>query len=163
MQTPTPRSFWRERLARVAAPLSVHEYLIDEANLRGFFGAFRSMPVSRQLDASLDLEDVVVGLLAAQAPVEARVFKLVLRILQSGQLENHVLLLRAKRERAIGPLYWLLQQVPSEERNDEVLVLLGNFKTAPRGYRPLRYRYDARRLIRRPAQKRDLWRKLPPS
>lgn len=137
--------------------MAPHEYLIDEANLRGFWGAFRASTAERALDPELSLEDVVVGLLAPQAPAEARIFKLVLRILQSGRLDCRKLAFRARRERAECALYWLLQQVPIEERNAPVLQLLDQWPNPPRGYRPLDYQYDPRRLVRRRARKEDLW------
>ncbi|MGQ0507195.1 MAG: hypothetical protein ACT4TC_17945 [Myxococcaceae bacterium] len=155
-----PRSLWRERLSTRASPLPVHEYLIDEANLRGFFGAFREQTPQREVDSSLDIEDVVVGLLEPQAPLEGRIFKLVLRILQSGKVSAPKLLLRAKRERADFALCWLLRLVPQPERN-EAVGLLNEQIREPRAYRGLDYRYDPQRLIRRPARKDDLWRKPP--
>ena len=111
----------------------------------------------------MELEDVVAGLLAAQAPVDARVFKRVLRILQSGRLLPQKLLLRSKREGAWPALYWLLQKVPSEECNVAVRGLQVELSTPPRAYRGLDYNYDAQRLVRRPAKKDDLWRKPPRS
>lgn len=158
---PVPRSFWRSRIEERAAPLSAHEYLIDEANLRGFWGAFRLETPDRPADAALSLEDIVVGLLAPQAPADARAFKLVLRILQSGRCDPRVLLLRARREGAAPALFWPLELVPEGEANDAVRDLRRAFPGPPRGYRPLDYRYDPRRLIRRPATAEDLWRKPP--
>lgn len=140
----------------------VHDYLIDEANLRGFLGAYRSSTPERPLDSALELEDLVVGLLAPQAPVEARIFKLVVRILQSGNLSATKLFIRSRREAAEPALYWLLHQIPPEEQNAAIEALLAQVPQ-PRGYRPLDYRYDAQRLIRRPARKNDLWRKPPRS
>ncbi len=154
-----PRSLWRSSLAARARPLSAHEYRIDEANLRGFLGAYRAGSIERAADPSFSLEDVVVGLLSPHAPAEARIFKLVLRILQSGRLSPATLIFRAKRERALGTLYWLLQQVPPEEKNESVQGLLAMLARPPRGYRPLFYGYDPQRLVRRPARKEDLWRK----
>lgn len=160
-----PRSFWRARLARRAHPLGVHEYLIDEANVRGVWGAFRAATPERSRDDALDDEDLVVGLLAPQAPVDVRILKLVLRLLQSGKLDTHKLLLRARRERSIGPLFWLLERVPAEERTEPVERLTAALLAAgrPRGYRDLDLRYDATRLIRTPAHREDLWRLRPRS
>jgi hypothetical protein len=157
---PAIRSYWRRSLEERTQPLSVHEYLIDEANMRGFWGAYRSNSVMRPPDEKLELEDIVVGLLAPQAPAEARVFKLVLRILQSHRLNAPKLILRAKRERALGALYWLLAQVPSEERNAAIQELSECIPHSPRGYRALRYLYEPQRLVRRPATKEALWRRL---
>jgi hypothetical protein len=159
---PAPRSLWREAVAARAAPQAVQDYLIDEANLRGFWGAFRNETPDRLLDPKLSLEDLVVGLLSPHAPAEARVFKLVLRILQSPRLDHARLLLRARREAAMPTLYWLLMQVPPEEINAPLRGLI-DVARVPRGYRPMSYRYDPSRLIRRPARKGDLWRKLQKS
>ncbi|MHB8876652.1 MAG: hypothetical protein ACYC8T_23400, partial [Myxococcaceae bacterium] len=106
------------------------------------------------------LEDIVVGLLAPQAPAEARVFKLVVRMLQSGRLELDRLLFRAKRERALGPLYWLVWQIPNEERTAAVGALLARLAVPPRGYRALRFRYDPQRLVR-PSRSPMAWTEPP--
>lgn len=160
---PEGRSFWRDRLAMRAAPLSVHEYLIDEANLRGVWGAFRANTSERPPDLWLSFEDVVVGLLHPQAPAEARVLKLVVRLLQTGRLDLTRLLVRARREGAVFGLHWLLQQIPGEERNAPVQELIALLGPGPRGYRALDYRYDAQRLVRHVARREDLWRKHPRS
>lgn len=157
---PAPRSRWRERLQRRAGALGVDDYLLDEANLRGFHGAVRVMAARRALDPELKLEEVVVGLLAPQATADARVFKLTLRVLQSGALDPARLWLLARRERADRALYWLLERVPEEERSASVQAIAAQMPRAPRGYRGLSYRYDPRRLLRRPARKEDLWRKV---
>jgi hypothetical protein len=157
-RSPSARSFWRERVASVAAPQPVHDYFIDEANLRGYWGAFRASTPERPIDATLELEDIVVGLLAPQAPAEARIFKLVLRILQSGRLSARKLLHRARRERAVTTLYWLLRRVPEEERTPAIAELSEVFSAAPRGYRELAFRFEPSRLIRRVATKEDFWR-----
>jgi hypothetical protein len=155
---PPPRSLWRERLQRRAGGLSVDDYLLDEANLRGFRGAYRVDTQRRSADAALSLEEVVVGLLSPHSPADARIFKLVLRILQSGALDPRRLWLVARRERADRPLYWLLQRVPLEERDESVRAISARMPTPPRGYRGMDYRYDPQRLVRRPARKEDLWR-----
>lgn len=157
---PVPRSFWREQLAARTGGLPVSDYLIDEANLRGFRGAFRAQTADRPVDSRLSLEDIVVGLLAPQAYVDGRVFKLVLRILQSDQLDLRKLMFRSRREGADGVLYWLLDRVPPVEANHRIEELRSLFARAPRGYRPLDFAYDATRLIRRPAR-RDSWRRPP--
>jgi hypothetical protein len=145
-------------LAKRAAPLDVDDYLIDEANLRGFWGAFRATTPDRAVDAALELEDIVVGLLAPQTPVEGRALKLVVRILQSGQLDEQKLLHRARREAALPALYWLLQLIPNEEVTPSVQMMRESL-ALPRGYRPVAYSYDPKRLIQRPARKGDIWRK----
>lgn len=141
-----------------AGDMPVHEYLVEEANLRGFLGASRP-PTGRSPDPSLSLEEIVVGLLDPHAPAEARVFKLVLRMLQSGRLEPGRLHLLARRERAAPLLYWLLQITPNPERNAAVERLSAAFSKPPRGFRPPKYRYDPRRLIRRPATREELWKR----
>ncbi|MFN0061410.1 MAG: hypothetical protein ACKVPX_02670 [Myxococcaceae bacterium] len=158
-QMPAPRSFWRQRIAERASPLGVHEYLIDEANLRGFWGAFRAVTPTRPIDTLLTIEDVVVGLLAPQAPADARIFKLVLRVLQRAEFDTGRLMLRARREYAGAALFWLLSQIPNEESTPAILNLRAAFGTGPRGYRGLRYRFDPSRLHSRRARKGDLWRK----
>lgn len=154
---PEFRSLWYQGLARRAVDIPVHDWLIAQANGRGFHGAFGVTQVA-SVDRSLSLEDIVVGLLAPSAPADGRTLKLVLRILQSGRIDTKLLLLLSKRERAEPMLYWLLQRIPAEERNEAIEQLRRCFATPPRGYRPVDYDYDSRRLIRRPASKGKLWR-----
>ena len=128
----------------------VHEYLLDQANLRGFLGAYSGRDNLGAVDESLRLEEIVVGLLQPHAPAEPRILKLVLRIIQSGQLDLQRLHLVARRERALAALTWLVEMVPAQERNqavEEVARLVR--ERPPREMRRPRLRYDPERLIRR--------------
>ena len=133
----------------------VANWLIAQANARGFHGAFvnREEPV----DPALCLEDLVVGLLMPHAELDARIVKLVVRILQAGRLDPAKLAFRARRERADVALAWVLSLVPEGERNaalDSIATLL----RTPRGGAQIRFNYDSQRLVRRPATKEHLWR-----
>lgn len=153
---PAPRSFWRARLQRRTGGLTLEDYLVDEANLRGHWGAFRRDAVLRAADPTLSLEEIVVGLLAPQATAEARHLKLVLRMLQSGRIDGRRLWALARREKAEDTLRWLLDHLPPEERSAPIAALI---QQAPpqRAPRPPELDYDFRRLIKRPATARDLW------
>lgn len=155
--TPAHRSFWYEGLARRAGGSSVQDYLVSQANRRGFRGAFGPAPIDGPIDEGLGVEEIVVGLCAPQAPLEGRVFKLILRILQSGEAQPVRLQWFARRERADHVLFWLLQRVPEPEKNDAVREIQGRFASPPRGYRPPRYNYDPARLLRRPALGAKAW------
>lgn len=152
---PAHRSFFRQALVRRARPVaqgqdSVHEYLIDQANLRGFLGAFSNRDDLGELDPELCLEAIVVGLLQPHAPAEPRVVKLVVRVLQSGRVDPEHLLLLARRERALPALAWALDLIPPPERNEAILDLEERMRrNPPRDPRRPRIRYDARRLLRR--------------
>lgn len=156
LQTPH-RSFWRAGLEARNPGLPLHEVLVQQANLRGFMGAWSARPPSLPLEPEIGLEEIVVGLCCPQAPAEARLFKLVLRILQSGRVDPRRLLLLAKRERASVVLYWLISLVPDSERNPAFERIAEHFLQPPRGYRPLDYRYDAGRLRRRPLEVEARW------
>jgi hypothetical protein len=139
-------------LADRAGARGVHEYLIDQANLRGFLGAYSDRTDLGGIDPQLDLEDIVVGLLMPHAPAEARAVKLVVRILQSGRCEKDRLLLRARRERADPVLAWVLDLIPEEERNEPIRILTAAMaERPPRETRRPRIRYEPSRLIRRRA------------
>jgi hypothetical protein len=128
--------------------------LVEQANLRGFFGAFGPDAPKGPIDESLTLEEIVCGLLAPQGPADGRLFKLVLRILQSGRVDPTNLALLARRERADHVLVWLLAGVPAVERNpaiDAVASTMG----CPRGHRPPRFDYDMNRLLRRPFRREE--------
>lgn len=154
---PAHRSLWRRVLEDRAGALVVQDYLVEQANLRGHRGAWSRIREGATVDGSLDLEDIVVGLLMPHAPVEGRVVKLVLRILQSGDVEPGKLVLRARRERAVAGLHWILQMVPEGERTEAVVAVERALGGEPRGYRPPDYDYDPRRLIRRRFSKDELW------
>jgi hypothetical protein len=151
------RSFWREALQVRAAPLDVDDWLVEQANQHGFFGAFRVPPAASMLDHDLSLEDIVVGLCMPHAPADARSLKLVVRILQSGRVDPARLALRARRERADFVLHWLLRIVPPEERNDALEHVAKSFLQPPRGLREHDFRYDPRRLVRRPFRRDASW------
>ena len=129
--------------------MPVDEWLVEQANLRGFFGAFGRDAPSTAVDPTLTLEDIVCGLLQPHGPADGRLFKLVLRILQSGKVDAGSLAALSRRERADHVLAWLLERIPTTERTsdvDAVAKAVGH----PRGHRPPVMDYDAARLVRRP-------------
>lgn len=65
-------------------------------------GNARVHVVGEPVDASLELEDLVVGLLMPHAELDARVSKLVVRLLQSPQLDVSRLAFRARRRGGEG-------------------------------------------------------------
>lgn len=148
LSVPPHRSFFRDALAQRAAPQGVQEYLIEQANARGFLGAYTAASELPAIDENLDLEDIVVGLLQPQAPAEVRVIKLVVRILQSGRLDLDRLLLRARRERADASLAWILEIIPEVEVGPPVRALRERSRERPpRETRRPAIRYDPRRLL----------------
>lgn len=155
---PVHRSFFRERLLERAKEVAegldpVEEYLVDQANLRGFHGAFSDRVDLGEIDDSLSLEDIVIGLLQPHAPADLRVLKLVTRILQSGQLDSDRLLFRAKRERALPTLAWLVELIPSPERTPPVIRIARALeRSPPRDPRRPQLSYCAERLIHRGAR-----------
>lgn len=153
---PAPRSFWRKALERRASPQRLEDWLVDQANLRGFWGAFRREPPAMASDQDLALEELVVALLSPQSVAETRHFKLALRILQSGRCDPTRLWRLARREKAEDLLNWLLQGLPDSERFPAIRLLLD---AAPpqRAPRPPDIHYDFGRLVRRPARAADLW------
>lgn len=148
-------AFWAELCRRAGGPGEVTNWLIAQANARGFHGAF----VSREetVDPWLGLEDLVVGLLMPHAELDARVLKLVVRLLQSTRLDGAKLAFRARRERADMALAWLLELVPPSERNEAVANIARALRP-PRSPAIVRFNYDPQRLVRRPASKDQLWR-----
>lgn len=129
----------------------VHEFLIDQANLRGIGGAVSARSDLGELDPDLALEEIVVGLLQPHAPAEVRVVKLVVRILQSGRCDPARLVFFAKRELALAALRWVVSLVPEPERNDAIRnVEAALERTPPRGERTPRLNYSTDRLVRRP-------------
>lgn len=159
---PAHRSFWRERLAKRAGDRRLDEYLVAQANLRGFHGAYGADEPRPDLDPELELRDIVVGLLLPHESADGRVLKLVLRLLQSGQVESEGLLWLARKERAVWPLRWLMDLVPAVERNEAIDTFTRRLHAVSRGYRPPAYRYEPRRLIRRPFCRGPAW-PTPPS
>ena len=109
----------------------------------------------RAPDSRLALEEIVVGLIAPQATLDGRVLKLVVRILQRGNLNFEQLAFFAKRAKAESALYWIALLVPEEETTPGIRLLR---KRVPRGYRALQYRYSPERLLSKPATKANLWR-----
>ncbi len=127
------------------------DWLVDQANLRGYHGAFNAV-TRGSIDPSLRLEEIVVGCLMPDAEADARVLKLVTRILQSAPLDVDRLVFLARRERAEPVLYWLVQGVPEPERTGAIPMLAQRYAARPpRGYRPPKYRYDFSRLVKKPA------------
>jgi hypothetical protein len=159
MSEPAPRSSWRAVLARRIGPRSIQDYLVEEANLRGFWGAYGNAQVARPVDAGLEHEDIIVGLLAPQAPIEGRILKLVLRMCQSGKLDAQRVAFRTRRERADRALHWLLAHVPPGEDTPPVRAIREALRP-PRGAQPPAYDYDFSRLVRRPA-KGASWQTVP--
>jgi hypothetical protein len=152
---PLHRSFfWAELSKRAGGPGQVTNWLIAQANARGFHGAV----VNREevICPSLGLEDLVVGLLMPQAELDARVVKLVVRMLQSGLLDASRLAFRARRERADVALSWVLHLVPASEQNPVVIAVAASLRH-PRSAAHINFNYDPQRLVRRPATKDHLW------
>ena len=148
-------AFWVELTRKAGGPGQVTNWLIAQANARGFHGAI----VNREevVCPSLGLEDLVVGLLMPQAELDARVVKLVVRMLQSGLLDAAKLAFRARRERADVALSWVLHLVPASEQNPAVAAVAASLRP-PRSGAHIDFNYDAQRLVRRPATKDHLWR-----
>lgn len=146
---PCHRSFFRDALARRAGSMGPQEYLIDQANLRGFRGAYSDRSDLGELDPALSLEDIVVGLLQPQAPAEVRVVKLIVRMLQSGRLDPARLWLGARREKADSVLAWVLGLIPEQEQNEAVQAIQVVVDAHPvRDTRRPTVRYDPKRLLR---------------
>ena len=142
-------------------PLDV--WLVEQSNLRGFYGAFGRNPPTTELDPALTLEAIVVGLLLPHGPADGRLLKLVVRILQSGRVDPMRLAFLARRERADAVLAWLLDKVPPAERTDPVTAIALQV-SHPRGPRAPDLRYDANRLIRRPFRSSEAaWTRRPGS
>ena len=133
------------------------DWLVEEANVRGFLGAVGAAIPDRAASPGVTDIDLVVALLMPHAAADGRVFKLIVRLLQKVEVDARRVWLCARREQADRALYWLLQQVPGSERVGGVASLLEAAPVAPRGYRPLKFNYDGRRLLRRPATKESLW------
>lgn len=160
------RSIWRERFAVHAVAHTsadpVLDWLVDQANLRGFCGAVNAVARS-ELYPGLSIEEIVVGCLTPDAVADGRVLKLVVRILQSNDVDVPGLLLLARRERAERLLYWLVGGTPEEERTGALPRLCDHFEALPpRGYVPVRYAYDFGRLRKRAATAGHLrWKPAP--
>jgi hypothetical protein len=153
---PTHRSFFRERLGRLAGASALDDWLVEEANVRGYLGAVGRAVPDRSPTAGLSDEELIVALLMPHTPADG-LFKLVVRMLQRATIDPSSLWFQARRERADRILYWLLQQVPEPERTTGISALLAVIPGPPRGYRGLRFNYDGSRLLRRPATKESVW------
>jgi len=88
-------------------------------------------------------------------PLDARIVKLIVRMLQSGELDAEKFAFRARRERADVGLSWVLQLVPTSERTAPVVAVAAALR-APRGATEVRFNCDPQRLLRRPATKDQL-------
>ena len=155
---PAHRSFFRERLQRLAGDRAVDDWLVEEANVRGYLGAVgRAIPDRPATPGVSDVE-LIVALLMPHTPVDGRLFKLVVRMLQRAAVDGPRLWFFARRERADRVLYWLLNQVPPSEKTGSVASAIAASPTAPRGYQGLRFHYDGSRLLRRPATRESVWR-----
>ena len=152
------RSFFRDRLQRLAGQRAVVDWLVEEANVRGYFGVTTLELRERAPTPGLSDEEIVAGLLMPHAVLDVRLFKLVVRMIQRGNIDARRLWLEARKERADSVLFWLLEQVPGEERTSEVEQVAAAQPVPPRGYRPLPIQYDPRRLLRRPANRETTWR-----
>jgi hypothetical protein len=152
------RSFFRERLQRLAGDRSIVDWLVEEANVRGHFGVTTLEVPTRAPTPGLSNEEIVAGLLMPHGELDTRLFKLVLRMIQRGPIDPRKLWLEARKERADPLLFWLLERVPTEERTPGVERVTAAHPLVPRGYRPLPIHYDPRRLIRRPATRETTWR-----
>ena len=155
---PAHRSFFRERLRRLAGERALDEWLVEEANVRGYLGAVGLTVPDRPPTPNLPDESLVVALLMPHTIADGRLFKLVIRLLQRARLDPDALWFQAKRERADRVLYWLLNLVPEPERTGSVAEAISACPGEPRGYRGLRFNYDGHRLTRRPATKESVWR-----
>src|SRR5687767_9086481 len=110
---PLHRSFWRSALEARAGGAALDVWLVEQANRHGILGAVG--PVLPVGPPEVDLETVVVGLSMPHGVVDGRLFKLLLRIVQSGRLDPDRLALLARRERADHVLWWLLERIPDPE------------------------------------------------
>ena len=155
---PQHRSFFRERLQRLAGERPLEDWLVEEANVRGHLGAVGPSIADRGPVPCLSDADIVVALLMPHSQVDGRLFKLVVRMLQRGAVDPAVLWFRARRERADLVLYWLLNLVPQPERTPPLLAVIEACPVPPRGYRGVRFNYSSARLLRRPATKESVWR-----
>ena len=152
-QFPHRSFFWDSVLEKAQGPAL--SWLVAQANARGYGGAFERTTATRE--TRLSDEDLAVALLRPHAEWDARVLKLLTRMLQSGRLDAATLAFRARRERADVALAWLLSVLPTSERNAQTEAVSRCLKP-PRGQARVEVNYDPSRLIRRPASQRDLWR-----
>lgn len=150
-------SMLRRRLAALAGTSDLHGWLIDEANRRGFFGAFNRVKAEGPPTPGLSHEELVVALLMPQAEADARTWKLVVRMLQSERLDASLLATLARHERAEVMLHWLLRQLPSSERTGGIEAVAAALRP-PRGMPTVTVVWDPSRLVKRVATGEKLWR-----
>jgi len=160
---PAHRSLWFDRLKRRARGVPVEDWLVHQANLRGFHGMYLRDPPQVPLDPDLSLEEIVIGLLSPAAELDGRALKLVVRILQSAQVQLPRLCYLARAERAEAPLFWLVSNAPASERTGAMAALARHWTAPPRGFHGIHYDYDFSRLERRRASREQLWRRAKPS
>jgi hypothetical protein len=154
-------SLFRRRVARIAGqPVELHSWLIDEANRRGYFGAFNRVRAEGLPTSGIMDEEVVVALLMPDAEADGRTWKLVVRMLQAGRLNPTRLSTLARRERADVMLQWLLEKVPSSERCPPLNAVQAALR-APRHVTPVAVVWDASRLVRQPLIRGTEWRRKP--
>lgn len=155
---PAHRSFFRERLQRLAGSRPLEDWLVEEANVRGHLGATGPSIPDRVPTPQLSDGDLVVALLMPHSQVDGRLFKLVVRLLQRTSIDPRTLWFYARRERADRVLFWLLNLVPLPERTATITALIDACPAPPRGYRGVQFNYSSARLLRRPATKESVWR-----
>ncbi|MDP1920583.1 MAG: hypothetical protein Q8L14_30350 [Myxococcales bacterium] len=130
---PPHRSFFRERLQRLAGPRGLEDWLVEEANVRGHLGAVGTSVPEREPTPGLSDADLIVALLMPHSEVDGRLFKLVVRMLQRAHIDPTLLWFHARRERADRVLYWLLDLVPESERTQQLVAFIDACPTPPRG------------------------------
>ncbi len=106
-------------------------------------------------------EELAVGLLMPHADADARGWKLVVRMLQSGRLDSAKVQRLAHMERADALLHFLLAGLPESEHTAPIAELDDLARRAPRGYRGVSVQYDLARLVKRPATRGALCRPKP--
>lgn len=143
------RSFFHDRIRRLAGDRPLDEWLVEQANARGFHGAI-GLTRADAVDERVAPEELLAGLLLPEAAVDVRLFRLAVRMMQSGRLDARRAVHLARQERVVGVLWWLLERVPDSERNAHLRAFVAAIEGPPRGYRPLAIEYDARRLVHRP-------------
>jgi len=85
------RSFFRERLQRLAGARGLEDWLVEEANVRGHLGAVGASVPEREPTAALTDADLIVALLMPHSEVDGRLFKLVVRMLQRATIDSPLL------------------------------------------------------------------------
>jgi hypothetical protein len=155
-QTPHT-SLFRRRLECLAAGRPLDDWLVEELNRRGHWGAYTTADVAGAPSPGVSLEELIVALAMPNAEADGRHWKLIVRALQRGPFDGRRLARLARMERAEVVLAWLLRGTPQPERTAplEALAVLLN----PRCTRAPNLRYDFDRLLKRPATREDGWRR----